>query len=87
VSDAAITIQMNSNLLADSVVAALAIEADATNRNEDRPTGECLGAVFLGAALSLRAPLLADIYSISPLILRLTKATNPLTYLHLSRKG
>jgi hypothetical protein len=50
VSDAAITIQVKSNLLADSVVAALVIEADPTNRNEDGPTGKCHGAVCLGSA-------------------------------------
>jgi hypothetical protein len=35
VSDAAITIQVKRNLLADSMVAALVIEADIANRNED----------------------------------------------------
>jgi hypothetical protein len=50
VSDAAITIQVQSNLLADSVVAALVIKADTTDRNEDWPTGKCRRVVFLGAA-------------------------------------
>lgn len=48
--DAAITIHVKSNLLADSMVAALVIEADTTGRNEDWPTGKCRRAVFLGAA-------------------------------------
>jgi hypothetical protein len=54
-SEAAITIHVKSNLLADSVVAALVIEADTTDRNEDRPTGKCRGAVFLGAAFFARS--------------------------------
>jgi hypothetical protein len=85
--DAAITIQVKSNPLADSLVAALVIEADTTNRNEERPTGKCCGAVLLGGSFSLRSLLLADVYSISPLIVPLTRATNPLTYLHPSGKG
>jgi hypothetical protein len=50
VSGAAIIIQVKANLLADAVVAALVIEADITNKNEDWPTGAYRGAVFLGAA-------------------------------------
>jgi hypothetical protein len=87
VSDAAVTIQVKSNPLADSVAAALVIEADPTNRHEDRPTGKGRGAVFLGAAFFAKSsPVGGRLFNFA-FDRPLNQATNPLPYLHPSGKG